>query len=104
MTPSRLPFVFPVPSLSAFVALQLLDILTTIMGLRMGAQESSMFIGQLLHLGPVPALLISKIFAVFLVATALKMKRPRVVVFLNFWFLAVVGWNLAMIVIAGTRK
>ncbi len=97
------PRPFPVPSLTVFVILQLLDIFTTWIGLRMGASESSMFIGRLMHAGPVAALLIAKLFAVVLVLIALKVKRPRTVVFLNYWFAAVVSWNLVMIVIAGVH-
>ena len=89
----------PVPSLTVFVALQCLDILTTLIGLRLGARETSIFIGRLMHAGPVAALLIAKIFAVFLVAMALRFRRPRFVVFLNYWFAAVVTWNLLMIVV-----
>lgn len=90
---------FPRPSLTVFVALQTLDILTTLIGLAMGANEGSMFIGKLMQVGPVPGLLISKIFAVLLVSVALRFKRPRVVVFLNYWTALVVAWNLVMIVL-----
>ena len=82
----------------------MLDIFTTIVGMQMGAGESSMFIGRLMHVGPVAALLIAKLFAVVLVTIALKMQRPRTVVFLNFWFVAVVSWNLLMIVITGLKR
>ena len=95
--PLRLRREFPAASLTTFVTLQVLDILTTLMGLRMGAHEASIFIGRLMHAGPVAALLIAKLFAVLLVAAALQFKRPRVVVFLNLWFAAVVSWNLIMI-------
>jgi len=91
---------FPRPSLTLFVALQTLDILTTMMGLELGAQEGSVFIGHLMRVGPLAGLLISKILAVFLVALAMKFQRPRVVVFLNFWFALLVTWNLAMIVLS----
>jgi hypothetical protein len=91
---------FPAPSLTVFVALQVLDILTTLLGLQMGAQEGSMFLGRLMRAGPVAALLIAKIIAVLLVAIALKFKRPRVVVFLNYWFAAVVSWNLVIILMS----
>jgi hypothetical protein len=103
MIASPAPRAFPAPSLKVFVILQVLDIFTTLLGLRMGANESSMFIGRLMHAGPVAALLIAKLFAVVLVTIALKMRRPRTVVFLNYWFAAIVSWNLAMIVIAGLR-
>ncbi|MGO9258247.1 MAG: DUF5658 family protein [Bryobacteraceae bacterium] len=91
---------FPAPSLSVFVALQTLDILTTLLGLRMGASEASFFVGRLMRAGPLAALLIAKIFAVLLVALALKFKRPRVVVFLNYYFAAVVTWNFLLIALA----
>jgi hypothetical protein len=96
----RTPRAFPAPSLTVFVALQVLDILTTLLGLRVGAREASFFVEQLMHIGPVAALLIAKILAVVLVLLALRFKRPRVVVFLNFWFAAVVTWNLGTIVAA----
>lgn len=88
---------FPTPSLTVFIALQVLDILTTLMGLQLGAKEGSMFLGRLMRVGPMAALLIAKIIAVLLVAMAMKFKRPRVVVFLNYWFAAVVSWNLVII-------
>jgi len=97
MFPAAVRKGFPAPSLSAFVALQMLDVLTTLMGLRIGAQEASLFIGRLMNAGPVAGLLISKILAVALVATALKFRRTRVIVFLNYWFAAVVSWNLLLI-------
>lgn len=93
----------PRPSLIVFVALQTLDVLTTLIGLRVGASEGSMFIGNLMRIGPVASLLIAKIFAVLLVSVALRFRRPRVVVFLNYWSAAVVTWNLVMIIISGFR-
>jgi uncharacterized membrane-anchored protein len=95
---------FPAPSLITFVSLQTLDILTTLIGLRVGATEGSIFLSQLMRIGAVNALLISKIFAVFLVALALRFKRPRVVVFLNYWFVVVVSWNLYTIISQGLRR
>lgn len=92
---------FPQPSLTAFVSLQTLDILTTLIGLRVGASEGSIFIAHVMRLGPFTALLISKLFAAFLVLVALRMKRPRVVVFLNYLFVVVVGWNLLTIITTG---
>jgi hypothetical protein len=98
--PERFRRDFPAPSLTVFVTLQVLDILTTLLGLEMGARESSFFIGNLMTIGPIAALLIAKIIAVLLVALALKFERPRIVVFLNFWFAAVVAWNLGTILFA----
>jgi hypothetical protein len=88
---------FPTHSLAVFVLLQLLDILTTLLGLRVGAHEGSMFIARLMKLDPLTALLISKLFAVVLVGVALRWHRPRVVVLLNYWVALVVVWNLVAI-------
>jgi hypothetical protein len=88
---------FPPPSLAVFVFLQVLDMLTTLLGLQLGAQESSIFLRRLMSIGPLPALLIGKIFAVLLAALALKYKRPRLIVLLNYWLAAVVTWNLAIL-------
>src|SRR5437867_5053130 len=91
---------FPTASLKTFVILQVLDILTTLLGLEMGAREASIFIGRLMQVGPIAALLIAKLFAALLVAVALRFRRQRVVVFVNYWFAAVVSWNLGTIAVA----
>jgi Na+/alanine symporter len=83
-----------------FIALQALDIFTTLLGLQLGAREGSMFLGHLMRAGPLAALLIAKIIAILLVAIALRFKRPRVVVFLNYWLAAVVSWNLIIILMS----
>lgn len=82
-----------------FLGLQVLDIITTLIGLRMGAQEGSAFIGHLLQTGPVSGLIISKIIAAGLASIAVFLNRKRVLVFLNIWFGAVVAWNLIAIVV-----
>jgi hypothetical protein len=91
---------FPAPSLTVFIALQVLDIFTTLLGLELGAREGSLFLGRLMRAGPLAALLIAKIIAILLVAMAMRFKRPRVVVFLNYWLAAVVSWNLVIIMMS----
>ena len=97
MTPTILRREFPAPSLTVFFVLQALDVLTTLIGLSAGASEASVFVGRLMQLGPLAGLLMSKCFAIVLVGAALRFKRPRVIVILNYWFAAVITWNLAMI-------
>src|SRR5664279_2974058 len=94
MIPFQIRREFPVPSMSVFFALQALDVLTTLIGLQMGAREASVFVGRMLALGPLAGLLVSKCFAIILAAAALAFKRPRVVVFLNYWFAVLIAWNL----------
>ena len=45
-------------------------------------------------------LLAALLIAVLLVTVALKFKRPRVIVFLNYWFAAVVTWNCTLILLS----
>ena len=87
----------PTPSIGLFLGLQVLDVLTTLMGLHLGAHEGSTFIGHLLQTGPVSGLIISKILAAGLAAFAVFLNRKRVLLFLNFWFAAVVAWNVIAI-------
>ena len=85
------------PSIGLFLGLQVLDVLTTVIGLRLGAQEGSNFIGHLLQTGPLSGLIISKILAAGLAAFAVFLNRKRLLVFLNFWFAGVVTWNVIAI-------
>ena len=71
--------------------------LTTLIGLHFGAHEGSTFIGHLLQTGPLAGLIVSKIFAAGLAAFAVFLNRKRLLVFLNFWFAAVVVWNVIAI-------
>lgn len=91
---------WPRPSVTVFLALQALDVMTTFLGLKLGAGEGSFFIGRMLNLGPITGLLIAKIFALILLLAAFAFGRARLVVFLNFWFAAVVSWNLLVILLS----
>jgi uncharacterized membrane-anchored protein len=103
MNPFNSNHTFPTPSLIVFIALQILDILTTLLGLQLGAKEASVFLERLMQVGPIAALLIAKIVGVLLVTMALRFQRPRVVVFLNYWFAVVVTWNLGTILLTEFR-
>lgn len=97
-----IPQRFPALSISLFLGLQVLDVLTTLWGLHLGAQEGSTFIGHLLQTGPLSGLIIAKILAAGLAAFAVFLNRKRLLVFLNIWFGGVVIWNLAAIVMLHT--
>jgi hypothetical protein len=102
-TPTRISIAFPT-AVGLFLGLQILDVLTTLIGLRLGAQEGSAFIGHLLQTGPLSGLLVSKILAAGLAAIAMFLHRKRILVFLNFWFAAVVAWNLFAICMQYVRN
>lgn len=98
-----IPNAFPTPSIGLFLGLQVLDVLTTVIGLHFGAREGSAFIGHLLQTGPLNGLIISKILAAGLAAFAVFLHKKRVLVFLNFWFTALVAWNMLAIYLQCAR-
>ena len=77
-----------------FVYLQLLDGLTTLLGFRLGAQEASPIVRLLTDLHPVAGLGISKAAAFLLAALCYWTGRYRVISWINYWFAALVVWNV----------
>ena len=89
--------------LELFAFLQLLDFLTTVVGIRLGAQELSPFIRWLMSVGPITGLTLAKFLAFGLAGACLYLKRPRVLVRVNYFFAALVTWNLANILVLASR-
>lgn len=82
--------------ISIFIYLQLLDLLTTLVGLRMGAAEASPFIRVLMHFGPALGVAMSKVFALGLAGLCLYLKKEHLVRWITYWYGALVVWNLAV--------
>lgn len=80
-----------------FVALQLLDVLTTMLGLRVGAHEGNYLVAQFMRWGPALGLLIAKFLGFLLLLAAFAAGKMRVLRLLNLWFFCIVAWNLAII-------
>lgn len=85
-------------SLQVFVYLQLLDFVTTWLGFRLGLSEASPFIRLLMYAGPLAGVLISKIGALLLGAYCVWRRRYGVINIINYWYAALVVWNLALVV------
>ncbi len=83
--------------IQAFLYLQILDFLTTVVGFRLGAGEASPFIRLLMNAGPEVGVILSKLVAVALVAACLWLKRHRVIRWINYWYAGLVIWNLGVI-------
>jgi hypothetical protein len=77
-----------------FVYLQLLDVVSTLIGFSLGNSEASPFIRLLIRFGPVTGLLLSKLVAVGLAAACVAMKRAALIGWINYWFAVLVLWNL----------
>jgi hypothetical protein len=85
-------------SLQVFLYLQVLDVLTTWLGFRLRLSEASPFIHFLMRLGPTAGLLGSKVVALLLGAFCVWRGSFNVIRVINYWYAAVVVWNLALIV------
>jgi hypothetical protein len=86
-----------VPLLEVFIFLQLADLLTTVIGIRFGAQELNPIVRQMMSLGTVEGLVLCKLLMISMAAVVLWYQRSRVVVIVNYLFAALVVWNLTQL-------
>jgi hypothetical protein len=87
-----------------FVYLQLLDLLTTLVGFRLGAAEASPFIRLLMHLGPAAGVALSKLLALGLGAWCVYCKKLHLMRMITFWYSGLVVWNLMILLAAPAAK
>jgi len=81
-----------------FIALQALDVATTLLGFRFGAAEVSPFIRALIHTSsPLVGLVACKLIAFAVAGIAVAVKRPRVIKLANMGYSALVAWNVVII-------
>ena len=83
-----------------FIYLQLLDLLTTLVGFKLGASEASPFIRILMHVGPVAGVAASKLVALALAGFCIYTKRERLIRWATYWYGALVVWNLMVMLAA----
>jgi len=88
---------------AVFIYLQLLDILTTLLGFRLGAGEASPFIRMLMHAGPATGVILSKLLALGLGAVCVHLKRLHVVRWASYWYGVLIVWNLMVVLAAQNR-
>jgi uncharacterized membrane protein YqjE len=84
------------PQLIVFFYLQILDFLTTVVGIKYGFAESSPFIRWLMHSGMTMGLAESKLVAVALAIICVLVDRGHLVRWINRWYALLVIWNLAL--------
>lgn len=82
-----------------FAYLQLLDVLTTLLGFRLGAQEASPVVRLLTDMHPLAGLAISKAAAFLLLALCYWTGRFRVISWINHWFAVLVVWNVCVLLL-----
>ena len=82
------------PMIWLFLYLQVLDVLTTLLGFSIGAGEGSPFVRLLVLWGPVAGLAASKLGAVALATACLWMRKQFLLRWINCWYAALVVWNI----------
>lgn len=85
--------------LQIFLYLQVLDFLTTMVGLRLGLQEASPFVRWLMLTSPAAGVALSKAVAIALAGVCLWRGKQRVIGWINYWYAGLVAWNLALILL-----
>jgi hypothetical protein len=86
-----------------FIYLQLLDLLTTLVGFKLGAGEASPFVRALMHAGPEFGVAASKIVALALGAVCVYSKKHHVIRWITYWYCGLVVWNLMVMLSAPGR-
>lgn len=84
------------PQFITFLYLQVLDFLTTMVGIKYGFIESSPFIRWLMHAGTTSGLAESKLVAVGLAVICVLVDRGYLVRWINRWYAALIIWNLGL--------
>jgi hypothetical protein len=84
-------------NVQVFLYLQMLDVLTSWLGFRVGLMEASPVVRLLLGFGPMAGLLASKLIALGLGGFCVWSGRYQVIRLINYWYAALVVWNLALI-------
>ncbi|MFB3826734.1 MAG: DUF5658 family protein [Bryobacteraceae bacterium] len=88
------------PYVHIFFYLQLLDLLTTLIGLNIGASEASPFIRMLMNFGPAVGVFASKMVAVAIAIACIRLQRRHVIRWVSYWYAGLVMWNLFVILAA----
>jgi len=91
------------PWTQIFIYLQLLDLLTTLVGFKLGASEASPFIRLLMHFGPAAGVAVSKLVALGLGALCVYKRKYNLIRLATYWYGALVVWNLMVMLAAPGR-
>jgi len=83
-----------------FVYLQLLDLLTTLVGFRVGAAEASPFIRMLMHVGPATGVVVSKVLALGIGALCVAVNKKHIIRWITYWYGVLIVWNLMVMLTA----
>jgi hypothetical protein len=81
-----------------FVVLQITDLLTTVLALKLGGAEQNSMVRALMSVGPYKGLILSKLIVLSLALGFALSKKQAAIRSANVVFAAIVAWNLTVIV------
>ena len=90
----------PTGVIQVFLYLQALDLLTTLIGFKLGAAEASPFIRVLMHGGPTTGVVLSKLVALVIAGVCLHARKRYLIKWITYWSSGLVLWNLMVILAA----
>jgi hypothetical protein len=80
-----------------FIYLQLLDLLTTLVGLKLGAKEASPFIRMLMVAGPATGVMASKVLSLGLGGLCIYFRKEHLIRWISYWYSGLIVWNLMVL-------
>ena len=89
-------------ALTFFIYLQVLDLLTTILFLKLGLMEASWVVAALIRWSPLVGVLLAKLGTITLAIIAVRFNKDRVMRLANFGYSGVIVWNLVCMIFAKT--
>ena len=88
--------------LTFFIYLQLLDLLTTLLFLKLGLGEASWVVAVLIRWSPFFGILAAKLGTTALAFVAVRLHKDRLMRWANLGYSGVVVWNLVCMIAAKT--
>jgi hypothetical protein len=85
------------PYIHFFVYLQILDLLTTLVGLKFGVSEASPFVRWLMNWGPAAGVAVSKLVALGLAGICVTINKHHLIRWITYWYAGLIVWNLCTI-------
>ena len=80
-----------------FIALQALDLTTTMVALALGAHEQNPLVSHFMSWGPLWGLIFSKLVVLSIAGVGAMLHKNRSLWLANYVFCAIVAWNVVVI-------
>ncbi len=85
-----------------FVLLQVGDVITTMLALKLGGYEANPLVARILHAGPLQGLIFAKLLALAVGCIIVWHGKVRLLRFANYFYFAIVTWNSLLIALAAS--